>query len=129
MTIQEQVKADLKTAMLNKDEAKKSILRVLIGEFNREGKEVSDEKATAIIKKMVVNANDMGNTSEAALLEVYLPSQMDELELKRVLMNYIMNMDSPSMKDMGIVMAYLKENYSGQYDGKLASTLVRELLA
>lgn len=128
MSIQKQINADLKTAMLKKEVEVRDLLRVVIGEFNREGKDVSDEKASAIIKKMVHNAKDQGNAGEVTILEVYLPQQLDELELKRVLMNHIMNMNSPSMKDMGSVMAWLKQNFAGQYDGKVASTLVRELL-
>lgn len=129
MTIQEIVVLNMKNAMRSKDVVVRDLLRVVIGEFNREGKEVSDEKATSILKKMVQNAKEQGNNDEANILEPYLPTQMDELELKRVLMNQIMNMDSPSMKDMGVVMGWLKGKYSGEYDGKMASTLVRELLA
>ena len=45
-------------------------------------------------------------------------------------MNHIMNYDTvPTMKDMGAVMSWLKDNLAGRYDGKMASTLVRELLA
>lgn len=128
MSIQKQINADLKTAMLKKEVEVRDLLRVVIGEFNREGKDVSDEKASAIIKKMVQNAKDQGNTGEVTILEVYLPQQLDELELKRVLMNHIMNMNSPSMKDMGSVMGWLKQNFAGKYDGKVASNLVRELL-
>ena len=128
MSIQKQINADLKTAMLKKEVEVRDLLRVVIGEFNREGKDVSDEKASAIIKKMVQNAKDQGNTGEVTILEVYLPQQLDELELKRVLMNHIMNMNSPSMKDMGSVMGWLKQNFAGKYDGIVASNLVRELL-
>jgi len=129
MTIQEKIKQDLKTAMKNKDEVTKSVLRVVIGEFNREGKEVSDERALAIIKKMGQNATDQNNFDELHVLASYIPEEMDDLELKRVCMNFIMNLNSPSMRDMGKVMGYLKENYAGLYDGKKASTLVKELLS
>jgi len=129
MTVQEHIKNDLKIAMREKNVALRDLLRVVIGEFNREGKEVSDERATAIIKKMRDNAVEFNNESEVELLDLYLPQQMDELELKRVLMNHIMNLDSPSMKDMGGVMGFLKTNFGGQYDGKVAGGLVRKLLA
>ena len=129
MTVQETINNDVRNAMKTKNVAVRDLLRVVIGEFNRVDKVVSDEKALAIIKKMVINAKEQGNTGEATILEAYLPSQMDELELKRVLMNHIMNLNSPSMKDMGGVMGFLKENHGGTYDGKLASTLVRELLS
>lgn len=127
--IQEKIKNDLKSAMINKDEERKSLLRVVIGEFNRIGKELSDEKAISIIKKMLDNAIEQRNDSDVLILEPYLPSQMDELELKRVLMNYLMNLEhSPTMKDMGGAMKFLKDNYGGQYDGKIASLLIKELI-
>ncbi|NJO62627.1 MAG: GatB/YqeY domain-containing protein [Richelia sp. RM2_1_2] len=56
MNIQKQIKQDLKTAMVNNDMAIKSILRVLLGEFDRVGKEVTDDQAVGVIKKMVENA-------------------------------------------------------------------------
>lgn len=45
--------------MFQKNESVKSLLRVIIGEFNRVGKEISDSEATQILKKMVKNAQDM----------------------------------------------------------------------
>lgn len=128
MTVQDKIRRDLKEAMIARKTHVRDLLRVVIGEFNREGKTVSDERAIAIMKKMIENAKDQGNEIEVTILEAYLPQQMDKLELKRVLMNQIMNMNSPTMKDMGSVMGWLKGNYAGQYDGKMASTLVRELL-
>ena len=129
MTVQGHIQNDMKIAMREKNVALRDLLRVVIGEFNREGKELPDERATAIIKKMRDNAVEFNNQSEADLLDLYLPQQMDELELKRVLMNHIMTLDSPTMKDMGGVMGFLKKNYGGTYDGKAAGGLVRELLS
>jgi hypothetical protein len=128
MTIEKQIKADLKQAMLNKETTKRDVLRVVIGEFNRIGKEVSDEKAIAIIKKMGKNATDQNKFDELHILASYIPDEMNELELKRVCMNFIMNMDSPTMKDMGKVMSYLKQHHAGLYDGKMASIIVKRLL-
>ena len=128
MTIQETISNDVKNAMREKNVEVRDLLRVVIGEFNRIDKTVSDEKALSIIKKMVENAKEQGNTGEVTILEAYLPTQMDELELKIVLMNHIMNLNTPTMKDMGGVMGWLKKNHGGTYDGKLASTIVRELL-
>ena len=130
MTVQEQIKIDITLAMLNKENAKRDLLRVVIGEFNREGKEVSDERAKAIIKKMRDNAVEFNNDSEVEILHAYLPSQLDEQELKVILMNYLMNLDhKPTMKDMGATMGFLKENFTGRYDGKVAGGLVRELIS
>jgi uncharacterized protein YqeY len=129
MTVQEKVNMDFQAAIILRDNPTRDILRVVIGEFNREDKIILDDSALKIIKKMYENAVEFGTSGhEIDILEGYLPQQMDKLELKRVLMNHIMNLNSPSMKDMGSVMGFLKENHGGTYDGKLASTLVRELL-
>ena len=129
MTIHERINEDMISAMKSKNKDILSLLRVVKGEFGRVGKDLTDEQSLPIIKKMVQNAKELNNMDEVHILEVYLPQQMDELELKRVCMNYIMNQPSPSMKMMGQVMGYLKENFGGQYDGKLASSIVRELLS
>ena len=77
MTVQEKINIELTLAMLNKEVAKRDLLRVVIGEFNRVDKTVSDEKALSIIKKMVENAKEQGNTGEVTILEQYLPTQND----------------------------------------------------
>ena len=135
MRIQEQVNVHLKNARLTSNVEVKSILRVLIGEFNRVDKIVTDEKATAIIKKLVDNAKERNakevdetkiasNLAEIGILETYLPSQLSENELKVVLEQHITS-NSLTIKDMGKIMAFLKENYAGKYDGKLASELIK----
>ena len=129
MTVQDKIKRDLKEAMIARKTHVRDLLRVVIGEFNREGKTVSDERAIAIMKKMIENAKDQGNEIEVTILEAYLPQQMDRAELKEVIKNHLMNNKiDPTMKSMGLFMNYLKENYAGQYDGKIASGVVREIL-
>jgi len=129
MTIQEHIKNDLVVAMREKNENVKSILRVVIGEFNRVGKEVSDENAISILKKMNQNAIDQGNSIESTILELYLPKQLTEAELTDVIKHIILRDGYSTMKYMGNIMGSLKEDYVGTYDGKLASTIVRKLLS
>jgi len=128
MTVQETINSDVKNAMRTKNVEVRDLLRVVIGEFNRVDKIVADDKALSIIKKMVENAKDQGNTGEVTILEKYLPSQMDADELNIKINEIIDDLEATSMKDMGRVMGELKAGYGGTYDGKLASTLVRELL-
>jgi uncharacterized protein YqeY len=135
MRIQEQIDLHLTNAILTSNKEVKSILRVLIGEFNRVDKIVSDEKAISIIKKMVDNAKERNmnevdenrrasNFSEISILETYLPKQLSESELKTILEELI-NSNGYTLKDMGKIMAFLKATYNGQYDGKLASELIK----
>lgn len=127
MSLQSKINADLKSAILSKNEFQKSILRVLIGELNRVDKIVSDDKVQGIIKKMIENAKIVGNLNEVEYLEKYLPQQLSESELKSIIINLV-SKNSYTVKDMGKVMTFLKENFSGQYDGKLASAIVKEIL-
>lgn len=132
MTIQEKINTDLKAAMLAKDEAKKSILRVILGEFSRvtvsADKTVPDDKATAVLKKMVENAKLVNNTSEIEILNTYLPQQFSQDELTKVIEALIGSTGATSIKEMGKVMAGLKP-YAGQYDGKLASEIIKAKLS
>ena len=129
--LQAQIQEDLKEAMLKKDENVKSILRVLIGEFSRvttnADKTVSDAEVVAQVKKMIENAKLLKNDGEIAILEKYMPQQLTESELK-IAIDAIAKQHAYTIKDMGKIMGELKEKYSGQYDGKLASSLVKIVL-
>ena len=122
------------------------LLTTLIGEAAMIGKndgnrETTDEEVLVVMKKFLKNINETLDARpdptsdlyiEIRLLEEYIstygPKMMTDIELKAVVYNIIMNMESPTVKDMGIVMKTIKENHSGTYDGKLASKLVKEAL-
>ena len=123
------VNRDMKQAMRDKRVETRDLLRVVIGEFNREGKEVSDKRANAIIRKMYDNALEFGNPKEVQILGLYLPRQMADALLESIIEEFCKENNITTMKGMGQVMGFLKENYNGAYDGKVAGGLVRELLA
>jgi len=127
MSIQEQINADLVTAMKVKNEKLKSLLRVVIGEMNRKGKVVSNDQVIAILKKMIEGAKETNNLDEIPMLEMYLPQQLSEDEIRKLISAYIYN-NNYTVKDMGKIMSTLKAAYAGKYDGKLASSIANELL-
>ena len=128
MTIQEKIKFGLEAAIILRDNPTRDLLRVVIGEFDRVDKIVSDEKALSIIKKMHQNALEFGTGHEIDVLEDYLPEPLSKKELTINIEHYII-MHKLVIKDMGRVMSFLKANYEGRYDGKVASGIVREILA
>lgn len=128
MKLQETINLHLKNAILTSNTEVKSLLRVLIGEMNREGKIVEDEKVISIVKKMIDNAKIVGNLNEVAILETYLPKQLTEDELSILISALIYN-NNYTIKDMGKIMSDLKATYSGKYDGKLASTIIKNQLS
>lgn len=121
------------------------IYTVLLGEAAAIGKndgnrETSDAEAIAVIKKFIKNNEETmqhiradnpdgyhGLANENRLLEMLLPTQLTEAELRQVVTDLKEELGA-GPKDMGKIMARLKTDYEGQYDGRMASTLVKEIL-
>jgi uncharacterized protein YqeY len=139
----EKIKADALVARKAKMTSVSSLLTTLIGEAEMVGKNagnraVTDDEVVAIIKKFIKNINDtitaLGDQDprtlvclgEKSTLEEYLPKQMDEYVLT-VAVRMIIN-ELGAGANMGQVMAALKSKHSGQYDGKMASTVVKACL-
>lgn len=135
MELQKQINSDLVSAMKNKETTTLNVLRVLKGEIQRaeqspSGKiELSDGDVIKLIKKSIDSINETGgNQAEVAVLEKYMPKQMTEIEINLVVIPLILNNNYNSPKDMGKIMGYFNQNYAGQYDGKLLSEVVKNLL-
>lgn len=128
MKLQEKIHSDLKNAMINKDNHRKDLLRVLIGEINREGKELSDERIIKIIKKMSENALIMNNQLEIDILSEYLPKMLTEQEIDIIISEFIMNNNITDIKQMGLIMKFLKDKYGTLIDGKIANSIIKEKL-
>lgn len=125
----------IKVAMRDKDTETLSILRVLKGEIERneqtsKGKiELSDADIVAIAKKLLQSSKDTGaSATEISVLESFVPKQMTESELTELTNDYIKS-NNLSLKDMGVIMNHFKNTYSGQYDGKVLSGIVKTILA
>jgi hypothetical protein len=146
MTIEEKVNAEIKNAMLAKDQARLEALRaiksaVLLLKTSPEGltdetatkalmKESKKRKETADIYKQQ-NREDLAAVElfQAAVIDEYLPKQMSEAELRSALQQLIAELSASSPADMGKVMGAATKKFAGQADGKMISSLVKELLS
>jgi uncharacterized protein YqeY len=135
MGLQSQISADLVTAMKAKDTITLKVLRVLKGEIQRgeqssNGKiELSDADIVKLVKKSIDGIIETGGDQlEVAVLEKYMPKQMsfDDMYFQFSLLRSLQGYNSP--KDMGKIMAYFNQNFAGQYDGKVLSQMVKDLL-
>jgi uncharacterized protein YqeY len=129
MKLQEKINQDLKNAMISKDIEKRDLLRVVIGEMNRVGKEVTDENVIKIIRKMQENAIQLNNKIEEEILDIYLPKMLSNEDLEKIISNIMTINNFSTIKDTGKIMSELKVKYPSQYDGKIASDIVRTKLA
>lgn len=145
MALEEKINADIKTAMLAKDAAKLEALRaiksaILLLKTSAEGytddteikalqKMVKQRKETADIYKTQSRA-DLADTElfQAGIIEAYLPKQMTEEEIKAEVAKIIASVGASSPADMGKVMGVASKQLSGKADGKIISSLVKELL-
>lgn len=134
MSLQKQIREDMVNAMKTKNRDTLDLLRVVAGEFGREmkdaRKELSDDEAMKVIRKMSDNAKELGNLGEVEILDKYLPSMLSEAQIRVAVNSIIQEMGYSTMKDMGAVMKDIKKlGTASQIDGKIASKITREILS
>jgi uncharacterized protein YqeY len=149
MTLQEQINADIITAMKAKDEASLRALRALKSALllaataeGATGDKISDEQAIKIFQKLAKQRKESmeiflqnGRTElaskekeELEVIEKYLPKQMSEEEIKVALSAVIKEAGANSAADFGKVMPLAMKALAGKADGKIISTLLKQLL-
>lgn len=141
----EKINEDLKNAMKEKYTFKLSVLRMLKSALQLEQiakkHELDDNEISAVLKKQVKVRKDSleeykkydkaelveSLEKEIAILDAYLPEEMSESEITKVVEAVIDEVKPTSMKDMGIVMKKVNEQLIGKNaDMSLVSKLVKE---
>jgi hypothetical protein len=104
---------------------------------------LSDAETIGVIQKMIKQRKESiahfdkagrkelveKETNEISFLEVYLPEQLTESELQKIVTTQINSSSANSIKDMGKVMGILKGELEGKADMGVVSNLVKELLS
>jgi len=148
MSLTETINADIKKAMLAREKEKLEALRAvksaIMLEATKDGSgEVSEETALAIVQKLVKQRKDASRIFkeqgredlakdedfQIEVLSVYLPAQMGEDEVRKVVREAIAQVGAVGPQDMGKVMGPVMGKLKGKADGKLISALVKECLA
>ena len=145
--MKKQIQDDLKQAMKAGDSLKTGALRMLLAALtNKEkekGEELADEQIQQVIateakkRKEAAEAFEKGGKREMAeqekreleILQAYLPEQMGEEEIRKLVKEAIAKTGALSPQDMGKVMAALMPQTKGKADGALVSQIVKEQLA
>jgi uncharacterized protein YqeY len=149
--IRDDIKAALVTAMKGGDKATTGTLRMVSSTIKnrdieaRTGKAPEDDDllVTEVLQKMIKQRRESvelyrkGDREELAAIEEgeiatierFLPQQMDDAEAKAAIGAVIAEVGAASMKDMGKVMALVKERHASSIEPARASALVRGLLA
>jgi uncharacterized protein YqeY len=149
MALEQKVMAELKTAMLAKNEAGLRGLRaikaaiILAKTSEGAGGELKEEEETRLLQKLVKQRKDSltiyqqqnrpdlakKEEEEITVIERFLPKQLDEQALKAALSKIIAETGASSPADLGKVMGAATKQLAGQADGKTISAVAKELLA
>jgi uncharacterized protein YqeY len=147
MSSKQQLQDDLKAAMLARDEVRKRTLRLTLAAVKNKEVEVrhalSDAEVAQVLQKEAkqrretldelagVDRPDLTAAEEAelAVLEAYLPEQLDRDEIAEQAREVIDEIGAEGPRDMGRVMGALMPRLKGRADGKLVSQVVRGLLS
>ncbi len=145
--MEKRIQSDLVAAMKAKDSVRLASIRAIKTAITvaktapGAPSELTDGDIQKIIQKLVKQRKDSAEQYIAAgrqeladneiaemnIMEEYLPKQLSEQEIKDIVFSLVVKSDVPC--NMGIVMKYFKENYSGQYDGKMVSTVAKTYLS
>ena len=130
MSLIEKISGDFMTAYKAKDMKRKNFLGVIKSEVSKESKTPEDSYIIGKLKSMIKNAEATNSLSEYELniINEYLPTQLNEEKLSTIIKDIIENNNISSPKEMGKVMGFLKSEFDGQYDGKLAAKITKQLL-
>lgn len=145
-TIKERVAEDMKAAMKSGDKARLGAIRMLHAAIRKkeidDRTDLDDSGVIKVISTMVKQRQDSieqfkaggrqdlvdQETAELKLLQGYLPAQMSQEELVKVVEGAIQEANAKTQKDMGAVMKVLMPKVAGKADGKVVNQLVRERL-
>jgi len=148
MSLEQNIMADLKAAMLAKNEAGLRAIRaiksaILLAKTSAAGKELTAEDEVKMLQKLVKQRqesieiykaqgrDDLADPEmeEVAIISKYLPQMMSEEEIRVVVKNIIVETGAKSPAEMGKVMGAVTKQLAGKADNKIVSAVVKEMLS
>lgn len=149
MSLKETIKSEIKKAMIEKDALRVSVLRMVAAavlnkekEKGVEAKELTDEAVLEIIsseakkRKDSIEQYEKGGRSDLAekekeeleILSAYLPEQMSEEDIRKIVKEKIVQLGATGPQDMGKVMGALMSELKSKADGVVVKKVVEEEL-
>lgn len=129
MSLQEQISAELKTAMKSRDRVRTDAVRVLIGEFQRQPeKELTDQQVAGIIRKLIKSEKELlaaSGSEDSGFIEVlegYLPQQAGEDEIRKWIAE---NIDFSDFNNTMQAMKPIMAHFAGNADGNTVKKILQ----
>lgn len=148
MGLKEKLQSDLTDAIRSKDGVKSGTIRMLLAAITNEevagksAKVLSDAEVITVLSREAkkrreaveayTNAkrDDLANKEkeEAAVIALYLPEQLSEADIKKLITDAIAETNASGPAGMGVVMKVLQPKIAGKADGGFVSSLVKDAL-
>ena len=146
MTIKEKLSIELKEAMRNKDPIKRTVIRTLMSAIKNaeidSQSELNDDGIILVFSKQAQQRKDsieayekadrqdlvQNEKAELDFISQFLPEQMSEHEIEKLIEKVINEVNATNPSDMGKVMGVLKSKYSDTLDFSKVSSVIKELL-
>lgn len=148
MALEQQIQKDIMEAMKAHNTVRTNAVRaikseILLAKTSGAGAEITDGDVMKLIQKIIKQRKESAamyaqggrqdladnELAEAAEMEGYLPKQLSEAEVEKIVKGIIAETGASSMADMGKVMGLATKKLAGQADGRTVSTIVKKLLA
>ncbi|MFZ1109132.1 MAG: GatB/YqeY domain-containing protein [Rhodomicrobium sp.] len=150
--IRQKISEAVKVAMRARDEAQTTTLRMINAAIKqkdidvaraRGDREIGEDEVLNLLQGLIKSRRESielygqggrqdlvdKENAEIAIIEGFLPKQMNEDETRAAVQGLIASLGAASVKDMGKVMAALKSRYAGQLDMTKASAIVKQALS
>lgn len=149
MNLKEKIFADFKTAFKNREELTKSVLSMILAEIkNKEislisrDKGLEDDQVLLLLRKAIKQRKESAEAylqggrselaekekKEIAILEAYLPREMDDFQLEKIILEAKEKVGAQGNKDMGLLMKEVMPKLKGLVDGNRINQLVFKIL-
>lgn len=148
MSLQDDIMTAMKAAMKDKDQMALAALRavkseILLAQTETGSKEeITKEQEIKILSKLVKQRKDSATIyteqnrldlaepelAQAEIISQFLPAQLSESEIEKVVVDTIAKVGAEGMKDMGKVMGLVNQELAGKADGKTISNIVKAKL-
>lgn len=149
MSLQDDIMTAMKAAMKDKDQMTLAALRAVKSELllaqteTGSKEEITKEQEIKILSKLVKQRKDSAvifseqnrmdlaepELAQAEIISQFLPAQLSEAEIEKVVVDTIEKVGAEGMKDMGKVMGIVNQQLAGKADGKTISNIVKVKLA
>lgn len=148
MPLEQQIMTEMKEAMKSRNEGVLRALRAIKAEIIKAktepgaAGEIDEATEQKFLQKMMKQRRDsleiftkqgredlaVKEEEEMAVIEKFLPKQLDESELKKIVQKIIADTGATSITDLGKVMGVASKQLAGKADGKMISGIVKDLL-